>query len=296
MFRTVEDVRQFWHQYRTVPLRIDGRKPHHEERYCTGLYLLALAEHDLLTYPLSIEQGKQHESPDFLVTLPSGETTGLEVTRATEQWLQLAMKGSEKEARRRKSEPDGTGREPKPVVIPLPWSGWVGDQAEMEWCSLFKAAIEKKLSKLPAFKLACRYDLLVYESAPLPAVDRWKVLSAMHPYVKGLQGENPRLGRISFIVSLDVLYDVGGEVQIFPYIEPPDLEDPGSLKTFSERSEYAGWLSAEKAVQEHIQKGIPIYSMEIGGRVVKQTADGRRFEVAFREDGEEVIIRELSHG
>jgi hypothetical protein len=289
-FRSAHDVRRFWDEYRNVPGRVDGREHCDEERYCLGLYLLALADHALLSYPLSIAEG---ESPDFIVTWASGDVTGLEVTRATEQWVQRAMTQSEKEFRRREREA-GAGGEGEPVSIPLSVHGWSGDQAEVQWCSLVQAAIAKKVSMLSNFSPACRYDLLVYDDTPLPAVDRRKVLSAMHPYVKSLQNENSKLGKTSFIVSLDLLYDVGGEVKNFRYVEPPDLDDARSVKTFSERSEYAGWLTAEKAVREHLQKGIPVYSMEQGGRVVKQTADGRRFEVKFQEDGAEVIVRELS--
>ncbi len=83
-FATIADVRRFWRSVCSVPGRADGRRHYHEERYSLGLYLLALAEHEQLTYPLRIEQ---KESPDFMLTWPSGELTGLEVTRATEQWV-----------------------------------------------------------------------------------------------------------------------------------------------------------------------------------------------------------------
>jgi len=290
--RSAEDVHRFWEQHRSVPGRIDGRKHHHEERYCLALYLLALSDHEFLTYPVCVTEG---ESPDFMLTWASGQSTGLEVTRATENWLQREMTQSEKEYSRRELEAAVCGRAPEPVDIPLSVYGWSRDEAETQWRALFRRALEKKVKLFPGFRPADRYDLLVYDDTPLPAINRPKVLSVMHAHVRRMQEQNPKLGKTSFIVSLDVLYDVGGENQSLRYIEPPDLDDPLSVKSFSDHSEYAGQVSAEQAVRQQMQTGIPIYSGEKMGRVVKQTPDGRRFEVTFREDGEEVIVRELAH-
>ena len=92
-FRRRSDVERFWREVRDVPRRTNGRKHYHEERFCLGLYLLALATHDLLTYPLRVEQG---ESPDFMLTWKSGETTGLEVKRATQASLRSATDQAER--------------------------------------------------------------------------------------------------------------------------------------------------------------------------------------------------------
>jgi hypothetical protein len=292
-FRSAEDVQRFWKKHQNVPRRIDGRKHHDEERFNLGLYLLALSDHGQLTYPLCIEQGEEHESPDFMVTSPLGEVTGLEVTRATEQWLQREMKKGEKEFQRRESQAAKTGGEAEPVAILLSTEGWAGDQAEKEWCSIFRAAIERKICKLPNFRSDSRHDLLVYDEAPLPGPDWGKAITAMRPFVRRLQEDNPKLGKISFVVSLDVLYDVGGEARCFRYIKPPDPDDERSMNIFSERSAYAGRLAADRSVRELVAKGIPIYSWEGKGGIVKETSDGHRFEVEFREDGEEVIVREL---
>jgi hypothetical protein len=177
-FRSVADVRRFWRSVGSVPGRTEGRKHYHEERYSLGLYLLGLAEHEILTYPLRVDQ---EESPDFMLTWPSGELTGLEVTRATEQWLQRTMTASEKEYGRRTIEVAASGEEPEPVSIPLSQGGWVGDEAEDEWRSLVQRAIEQKLAKLPKFRPASRHDLLIYDDTPLPAIDRRKVLAAISP-------------------------------------------------------------------------------------------------------------------
>src|SRR5208282_5383610 len=110
-FRRRSDVERFWREVRDVPRRGNGRRHYHEERFCLGLYLLALATHDLLSYPLRVEQG---ESPDFMLTWKSGEITGIQVTRATERWLQRKMTEMDREA------------EPSELLLSL--SGWVNNE------------------------------------------------------------------------------------------------------------------------------------------------------------------------
>lgn len=274
-----------------MPGRTEGRRHYHEERYSLGLYLLALAEHDLLPYPLRVDQG---ESPDFLLTWPSGESTGLEVTRATEQWLQRAMTASEKEYGRRTIEVAASGEEAEPVSVPLSQAGWVGDEAEVEWCSLIRRAIEQKLTKLPNFRPVSRHDLLIYDDTPLLAVDRRKVLAVISPWARRLNEKSPAFGKISVIISLDVLFDVGGACRIFPYIDwsAPELGDPKDLRAFSARVEDAGRIAVERVVGRHTGMQKPVYFKHSRDKIVKLTPDGRRFEVRLREDGEE-IVREL---
>ena len=293
-FATIADVRRFWRSVCSVSGRANGRRHYHEERYSLGLYLLALAEHEQLTYPLRIEQ---KESPDFMLTWPSGELTGLEVTRATEQWVQRAMTASEKEYWRRAATTAASGEEPEPVCIPLSQAGWVGDEAELEWCSIIRSAIEQKLVKLPNFRSAPRHDLLIYDDTPLPAVDRRRVLAAISPWARRLNEKGPAFGKISVIISLDVLFDVGGTCRIFPYIDwsAAELGDSKNFRVFSARVEDAGQIAVERAVGRHAGMQKPVYFKHNGAKVVKLTPDGRRFEVRLREDGEE-IVRELPRG
>ena len=111
-FKRRKDVERFWREVRSLPSRANGRKHHQEERYCLALYLLALATHEMLTYPLRVEQG---ESPDFMLTSNSGETTGLEVTRATTTWIQRKMTENDREFARREAEAASSGVKPEPV-------------------------------------------------------------------------------------------------------------------------------------------------------------------------------------
>lgn len=264
-FRSAEDVSGFWDKYRTVPGRIDGRKRHHEERYCLGLYLLALADHDLLTYPLSVDEG---ESPDFMLSWPSAEVTGLEVTRATEPRLQRPITENEKAVRKLELEAFAAEKAPELTFASTALSafGWADDQADSEWCSLFKAAIEKKLSKFSKFRPAHRYDLLVYDDTPVSPVHRKTILSEMRPYLERLQRENPKLGKTSFVVSLDLIFDVGGECRRFPYVEWSEVRsgDRDKLMTFAHRVEQAGQVAVKRAIRDHDAMGRAVRSRIAG--------------------------------
>ena len=250
-----------------MPWRTEGRKHYHEERYSLGLYLLALAEHDLLTYPLQIEQG---ESPDFMLTWPSGEVTGLEVTRATEPWLQRSMTLSEKEYRRREAQAAASGDTPEPVCMLLSQAGWVGDEAEVDWCLLISRSIKQKLAKLPNFRPASRHDLLIYDDTPLPAVDRRKVLAAINPWARRLNERSRAFAKISVVISLDVLFDLGGTCHILPYINwsAPNLGDSKNLHAFSGRVEDAGRIAVERTVGQHTGMQKPVYIKHSSDKIV----------------------------
>jgi hypothetical protein len=279
-FRSLDDIRRFWLSVRDVPRRTEGRSYKQYERYYLGLYLLALSDHSLLYYPLKTLEG---DSPDFLLVRKSGETTGLEVTRATDEEFQASVTRAEKE------HPEGYAI----VVSPL---GYAGDQLEEESCRLFRKAIEKKVARLPKYRPASRYDLLVSDDTRMGAGDRRKVLAILTPWARAVKQREPKLGKISIVASLDVLYDIGGESRIFPFIEwsAPKLGETADGETFLDRVEHAGRIAAEEAIRAHKTAGTPICFLDSRGRLVKETSDGRRFEVRVNEDGEEATIQKLS--
>jgi hypothetical protein len=291
-FRRRSDVERFWREVRDVPRRTNGRKHYQEERFCLGLYLLALATHDLLAYPLRVEEG---ESPDFMLVWNSGETTGLEVTRATEPSLQRAMTAADHESARRESEAAKSGVEPEPVVITPSLLGYVNDEPERLFCWLVGETIEKKLDKLSKFKAASSYELLVADDLPVGADSR-AAFGAMRGWIRSLQ---PRVvcafAKISVIKSLDIAFDLGGDFRVLPYIElsSPKLGDPESTRDFADRVEDAARITAEDAIRRHKRAGNPVYSVDARGRLVKETSDGRRFEVEVTPSGSEAIVREL---
>jgi hypothetical protein len=253
--RSAKDVQALWLKVREVPGRTEGRNDRPEERYCLGVYLLALAQNGLLAYPFKVEQAIRSKSPDFMFTSEFGEITGLEVTRATEQWFQREMTAAEREYRRREVAAAAAAEEPEPVVTPLSMLGWAADEAEKQWCVLVRRAIEAKLGKFSGFRPASRHDLLIYDDTPLPAVDRRKVLLTLVPWASKLKRQMPTLGKISVIISLDVLFDVGGESRIFPYVHwsAPELDDTDQTQTFSERVELASQVAVERAIREPSQ-------------------------------------------
>jgi len=298
MIRSNKDVQTLWSTVQEVPRRTEGRKHSHEEQYCLGVYLLALGRHGFLDYPFAVKSG---ESPDFILTDKTGEAIGLEVTRATEQWLQLEMTSADREYRQREIVAEVSGRDAEPAIVALSDLGWVGDHAEDQWCVLVRRAIERKTEKLREFRKAARHDLLIYDDTPIPAVDRRKVMAALDPWASDLKWNTPTLGRISIVISLDVLFDVGGRSQILPYVHwsAPELDD-GPVQSFSERVELAGKVEVERAIREPRQDQIaasknsaPAYYVGTNGRIIKRTAEGRRFEVRIKENGGEIIVREL---
>jgi hypothetical protein len=298
VIRSFDDVQALWRKVREVPRRTEGRRHHHEEQYCLGLYLLALGQHEFLDYPFTVRKG---ESPDFAITEKSCEVIGLEVTKATEPWLQREMTSADREYRRRELAAGTSGAGAEPVTIALSELGWIGDEAEDQWCALMRRAIQGKIAKLPAFRPAVRNDLLVCDDTPLPAVDRRKALAALTPWARDLKSRTPMLRRISIVISLDVLFDVGGVSRILPYVHwsAPDLDDT-PMQSFSERVELAGKVEVERAIREPLEDPIPTsknpapaYYVGTNGRIIKRTAEGRRFEVRIKESGGESIVREL---
>jgi hypothetical protein len=293
-----KDVQTLWSKVQGGPGRTEGRKHSHLEQYCVGVYLLALGRHGLLDYPFAVKSG---ESPDFILADKSGEAIGLEVTRATDQWLQRDMTGADREYRQRKLATEVSASDAEPVAIALSELGWIGDQAEDQWCVVVRRSIERKIQKLRAFRSAARHDLLIYDDIPIPAIDRRKVMVALDPWAGDLKSNTPTLGRISIVISLDVIFDVGGRSQILPYVHwsAPELDD-GPVQSFSERVELAGKVEVERAIREpdHDQippwkNSAPAYYVGTNGRIVKRTAEGRRFEVRIKENGGEIIVREL---
>ncbi|WP_274878890.1 hypothetical protein [Vibrio harveyi] len=64
-----------------VPLRSEGRKTEHVEKYAISHLLAAISESDLLKYPIQVEHS---DRPDFVI-LTSDISIGVEVTEAVSQ-------------------------------------------------------------------------------------------------------------------------------------------------------------------------------------------------------------------
>jgi hypothetical protein len=301
-FRSAEEVARFWDENRYVPDRGE-REHYHEERFCLGLYLRALAMHEVLGYPLSVEEFEPHVSPDFMIRWPSGELTGLEVTRATDEPLQQNKSAAHREYRRRKVEAAASGTEPRPVTTPLSTAGWLDGEREKEWCLQFQKAVEKKLGKLcgqapefrSKFKPATSHDLLVYDDTRFIGVDRQTIVTTIQQWIRNLPKDGPKFGKISIIISLDLIFDLSGECRMFPYVEWSKMKagDRDDLLALAHHAEEAGQVAVQREIQEHAAKGRAIHFMDSRGRMIRQTADGRRFEIKVLDGGEEVVVKEL---
>ena len=285
-FRSADDVKQFWKKFQRVPAR-RRRSKGDEERYCVGLYFLAQATHGKLEYPIGVEQG---ESPDFMITWRSGKRTGLEVTKATNMWVQREMTRADDEYVKRERAARLSGVEPKGVIIGLSDLGWVGDQAEEEWLSFVEQAVQRKLSKLPNFRAASQHDLLVYDDTPLPAINRQKVIPRLGVWLSETRRSNPALGRVSIIVSLDLLFDSGKTLELLPFL---NWSDPDATPDFGERIEFVGEKAVTTAIRAHKREGRAIHFTDERGRLIKEMPDGTRYEVRVEPNGSEVVIGEI---
>ena len=279
-------MKEFWKKFQRVPAR-KRRSKRDEERYCLALYLFALATYRKLKYPLRIEEG---ESPDFRMTWSSGKTTGLEVTKATNMWIQREMTRAEQQFEKRKLAAAASGSQPRPVGIMLSERGWVGDEAEKQWLSFVRAAVENKISKFDNFRPASRQELLIYEDTPLSAIDRPIVLPILSRWLDEKRKDNPHLGRVSIIISLDLLHDSGKGLHVLPFV---NWSDPEATPDFGERVEYISEKAVTTAVRKHKQEGRPIHFTDQRGRLIKEMPDGTRYEVRVEPNGDEVMIGEV---
>lgn len=150
----------------SVPGRTEGRKSSHRERHCLKIYLMYLLQNKLLKFPLKI---KKEEGPDFLV-LYHDEIIALEVTDAGTKGYQRAMTELQKS-------PPGTILESgtHKLVKPggkLSGPGWSGNSVEIEWASVILESIINKTESLnqPHFKIANRYELLIYDNSDVSAM------------------------------------------------------------------------------------------------------------------------------
>ncbi len=185
----------------------DRRTQDQKEWYCLRRYLLTLAAHDLLSYPLDI--GKS-ERPDFIVTDTARGRYGVEVTEATEEDWQREL--TETEA----CEDD----DPAEAEL-IGGDGFVGENPEHDWCAAVIRAINNKVDSLnkPNYQVAS-CDLLVYVNsrmsivadesraievlaeASMPEIERWKACA--------------RLGSVAVLANRRVLPNLLSGVEALP--------------------------------------------------------------------------------
>ena len=219
-FRSLSDIERLWTEVRTVPMRAECRKHYHEEQYAAALYLLLLGRYRVLSYPFRLDEG---ESPDFMLGWPSGETSGLEVTRATTGLFQQVMTELDQEFIRREKEATVKGTGPEPVAV-VDWNLPPEDERVRRWYEQVLEAVRRKLiEKLPKFRRAAHHDLLICNDADVPLFpgrERERVLNTVASALKGLDAQFAQSFRtVSLIMSLDVEYDIGGNRRLLVYAD-----------------------------------------------------------------------------
>ena len=144
------------------------------------------------------------------------------------------------------------------------------------------------------YRLATRHDLLISDDTRAGAGDRRKVLALLAPWARDFKRKEPRLGKISVAASLDVLYDIGGESRIFPYVHwsAPEIEDGASDESFSQRAELEGRAKAAEdwtvAALEQASTRIESIAAELSA------ADAERMAGMFKALADPVRLRLFS--
>lgn len=167
-----------------VPLRTEGRKTHHVEKWTICRLLSTLMKNERLVYPMSLTG---RERPDFLLQRDEAKV-GIEATEAIpEQYASfLAFAESEfsdKSIERghfRRGSPKLSKDEMRDLIRRerLTAPPWAGDRPEQEWAEYFQSVIEAKLLKLakPGFEIFPENWLAIYDNLQLPNIDLEKAV------------------------------------------------------------------------------------------------------------------------
>ena len=176
-----------------VPLRSEGRRKHHAERYCI-VHLLATLPVDSFSFPLTLSHS---DKPDFLLAMQGAEV-GIEHTEAVPENIAHADFLREKEElgpdayftpHVMPGEPRKTAEElRREIEADEMGSGWCGDSPEREWAAAMAYYIKEKMPKAMADGFT-RYPanwLIVYDNWPLPAIDYAKASTYLAPLLEDM--------------------------------------------------------------------------------------------------------------
>lgn len=168
----------------TVPLRTEGRKTSHVERWTICRLLSTLAKNELLGYPVAL---KHRDRPDFL--LQHHETKiGIELTEASSEQYAAYSALAEHEfpdsflepGHFRWGKPKRTIEEMRELLRQeqLTSPPWGGDHAEREWALYFQSVVETKLLKLAklGFETFNENWLVIYDNLPLQHIHLEKAI------------------------------------------------------------------------------------------------------------------------
>jgi hypothetical protein len=207
----------------SVPRRTEGRRSYHRERYCIVRYLTALARSSLLKFPLRIVKW---ESPDFLVHLPDGTVTGIEITEAGTERAQRAATQLEKS-------PPGSFMEGEEILPPgegFRGRPYIGNEPELELKGIILASVTAKVEALNRghYAKTDRYELLIYDNSHLvPLADLGALASVLKPalteWLRQDQTEKA-FSSISVLRDSKLLYDCAGASTVIATGALPNLK------------------------------------------------------------------------
>lgn len=207
-----------------VPMRSEGRKTLHCERWSICRFLATYAETGLLQYPLRLEK---RERPDFLLQLPRANI-GIEVTEAVPpDWARAGARREKLDCenfvflqRFRPGEPRRSKDEIHSIARGAgAGDGWAGDAPEREWAEAMAYFASRKAEKLqsPGYKRFSVDWLLIYDNWPLPAVDYQKAaahfVQRLHALEQPLPFERLFIECKQFIWDFHLLSENGGSPQ-----------------------------------------------------------------------------------
>jgi hypothetical protein len=194
-----------------VPPRTERKDQFAEELRCLRRYLFPLADKGLLEFPIEVVK---HEPPDFICRSRTGESIGLEVTKATRKEFEADLtRWHRQQATRHYVSDQATG------TMFLDVLGWAGDAVETEWVGYIRSSIADKLSDIASYSVA-ECDLLIYDNTPLPAPNLKTVAEGVRlQFVKeplaDKEGRSFRV--ISVIRDPWLIYDIARKPQVLRY-------------------------------------------------------------------------------
>lgn len=188
----------------TVPLRTEGRKTAHTERWVICRLLSTLDKHNRLTFPISVAH---RDKPDLLLTQAT-LLVGTEATEAISEQYAAFSALAEREfpdvlldpGHFRWDSPRKTVEEMREILRQgrLTAPPWGGDRPEEEWALYMESIVRTKLAKLrrPDFSKYPENWLAIYNNLPIPNVHLQKASHRLLPKIADLWTESPMFERI----------------------------------------------------------------------------------------------------
>lgn len=188
----------------TVPLRTEGRKTAHTERWIICRLLSTLDRHGRVGFPVSVTH---RDKPDFLVTLGPLQV-GIETTEAISEQYAAFSALAEREfpdvlldpGHFRWDSPRKTVDEMREILRQgrLTAPPWVGDRPEEEWALYMESIVRTKLGKLNRidFTKFSENWLAIYNNLPIPNMHLQQASFRLLPKIADVWSDTPKFQRI----------------------------------------------------------------------------------------------------